>query len=83
MAVARPSQGLYGANSGILCRCAAACRGLFVMLAEGVGFEPTDHLGGSGFQDRRIRPLCHPSALTLWYQPAPAIAAVMPCRAVG
>ncbi len=30
-------------------------------LAEGVGFEPTD-LSVNGFQDRRNRPLCHPSA---------------------
>ena len=75
LAVARPSQGLYGMNSGVLCRCAAIWRGLSVMLAEGVEFEPTDHLGVSGFQDRRIRPLCHPSALTLWYQPAPAVSA--------
>ena len=29
--------------------------------AEGVGFEPT-RLAPSGFQDRRNRPLCHPSA---------------------
>ena len=73
LAVSRPSQGLYGMNSGVLWRCAAVWRGLSVMLAEGVGFEPTDHLGVSGFQDRRIRPLCHPSALILWYQPAPAV----------
>ena len=32
------------------------------MVAEGVGFEPTEHLSMlNGFQDRRIRPLCHPS----------------------
>jgi site-specific DNA recombinase len=32
------------------------------LLAEGVGFEPTRPLSGpSGFQDHRIRPLCHPS----------------------
>src|SRR5512146_113672 len=30
-------------------------------LAEGVGFEPTE-LALSGFQDRRLRPLGHPSA---------------------
>ena len=30
-------------------------------LAEGVGFEPTEHLAMlNGFQDSRIRPLCHP-----------------------
>lgn len=32
--------------------------------AEGVGFEPTrPYKGPNGFQDRRIRPLCHPSCL--------------------
>ena len=31
-------------------------------LAEGVGFEPTIPRGDSGFQDRRHRPLGHPSA---------------------
>ena len=32
--------------------------------AEGVGFEPTVPIArDSGFQDRRIRPLCHPSEL--------------------
>ena len=30
-------------------------------LAEGVGFEPTIPIRYNGFQDRRIRPLCHPS----------------------
>gem|GEM_PF-3236701 len=35
-------------------------------MAEGVGFEPTEPVSGlSGFQDRRIRPLCHPS-FCLW-----------------
>jgi hypothetical protein len=30
--------------------------------AEGVGFEPTrDLTAPSGFQGRRIQPLCHPS----------------------
>lgn len=29
-------------------------------MAEGVGFEPTG-LSTNGFQDRRIKPLCHPS----------------------
>ena len=32
-----------------------------VYLAEGVGFEPTE-LSLSGFQDRRLKPLGHPSA---------------------
>ncbi len=33
------------------------------LMAEGVGFEPTVRLTtDNGFQDRRIRPLCHPSA---------------------
>jgi hypothetical protein len=31
-----------------------------VRMAEGVGFEPTT-LSGNGFQDRRLRPLGHPS----------------------
>src|SRR5712691_10845905 len=31
------------------------------VLAEGVGFEPTE-LSLSGFQDRRLKPLGHPSA---------------------
>ena len=30
-------------------------------LAEGVGFEPTRPFGSNGFQDRRYRPLSHPS----------------------
>jgi site-specific DNA recombinase len=33
-----------------------------VFMAEGVGFEPTiRRTPDNGFQDRRIRPLCHPS----------------------
>src|ERR1035441_6440667 len=32
-----------------------------VFLAEGVGFEPTE-LSFNGFQDRRLKPLGHPSA---------------------
>ena len=32
-------------------------------LAEGVGFEPTVTLRHAGFQDRCIRPLCHPSVI--------------------
>ena len=31
-------------------------------MAEGVGFEPTSRFTGSGFQDRRLKPLGHPSA---------------------
>ena len=34
-------------------------------MAEGVGFEPTSRETGSGFQDRRLKPLGHPSASTL------------------
>ena len=30
-------------------------------MAEGVGFEPTDTCGVSGFQDRCNKPLYHPS----------------------
>ena len=33
-----------------------------VILAEGVGFEPTIPIRYTGFQDRRNRPLCHPSS---------------------
>src|SRR5512136_2143052 len=33
-----------------------------IMLAEGEGFEPPKVLSLNGFQDRRDRPLCHPSA---------------------
>ncbi len=34
--------------------------------AEGEGFEPsTDVTARNGFRDRRIRPLCHPSAVVL------------------
>ena len=32
-------------------------------MAEGVGFEPTSRFTGSGFQDRRLKPLGHPSTL--------------------
>ncbi len=32
----------------------------FYMMAEGVGFEPTE-LSFNGFQDRRLKPLGHPS----------------------
>ena len=31
-----------------------------IVLAEGVGFEPTE-LSLNGFQDRRLKPLGHPS----------------------
>jgi hypothetical protein len=31
-----------------------------ILLAEGVGFEPTE-LSLNGFQDRRLKPLGHPS----------------------
>ena len=31
------------------------------VVAEGEGFEPPNRCRFSGFQDRRIRPLCHPS----------------------
>jgi hypothetical protein len=33
-------------------------------MAEGVGFEPTSRFTGSGFQDRRLKPLGHPSAFS-------------------
>lgn len=32
------------------------------VLAEGEGFEPRTPHDVNGFQDRRIKPLCHPSA---------------------
>ena len=31
-------------------------------MAEGVGFEPTFRYPENGFQDRRLKPLGHPSA---------------------
>ncbi len=33
-----------------------------INLAEGEGFEPPKVLSLNGFQDRRDRPLCHPSS---------------------
>ena len=41
-------------------------RGIFNenALAEGVGFEPTE-LSLNGFQDRRLKPLGHPSGISL------------------
>ena len=36
------------------------CKPLTLVLAEGVGFEPTE-LSFNGFQDRRLQPLGHPS----------------------
>ena len=39
-------------------------QGHWAPVAEGVGFEPTRPVTGSiGFQDRRLRPLGHPSGL--------------------
>ena len=38
-----------------------AAMNLTWFMAEGVGFEPTG-LSPSGFQDRRLKPLGHPSA---------------------
>ena len=32
-------------------------------MAEGEGFEPPKVFSLSGFQDRRDRPLCHPSSI--------------------
>ena len=34
-------------------------------MAEGVGFEPTEGVTLNGFQDRRFRPLSHPSICRL------------------
>ncbi len=34
--------------------------------ADGEGFEPTVGRPYSGFQDRCIKPLCHPSGLFVW-----------------
>jgi hypothetical protein len=36
----------------------------FLVVAEGVGFEPTV-LSYNGFQDRRLKPLGHPSEFVL------------------
>src|SRR5262249_6150229 len=37
--------------------------GVWLDQAEGEGFEPSsDETARNGFRDRRIRPLCHPSA---------------------
>ncbi len=41
-------------------------------MAEGEGFEPPE-LSLSGFQDRRLKPLGHPSATEPGYSPRPAI----------
>ena len=41
-------------------------------MAEGVGFEPTSPFERSGFQDRRLKPLGHPSTISLkarYYNP--------------
>jgi hypothetical protein len=35
---------------------------MFMQMAEGVGFEPTE-LSLNGFQDRRLKPLGHPSTV--------------------
>jgi hypothetical protein len=40
------------------------------LLAEGVGFEPTE-LSLNGFQDRRLKPLGHPSITRLAYYHLP------------
>jgi hypothetical protein len=32
-------------------------------VAEGVGFEPTVVISYSCFQDKRVKPLCHPSEM--------------------
>jgi hypothetical protein len=41
------------------------------LLAEGEGFEPPD-LSVNGFQDRRLKPLGHPSCRYDWYELAGA-----------
>ena len=43
-------------------------------MAEGVGFEPTSRFTGSGFQDRRLKPLGHPSAYSRYAQSAKRLA---------
>ena len=36
-------------------------------MADGVGFEPTEALSNlGGFQDRCIKPLCHPSTVIIF-----------------
>src|SRR5437667_12027130 len=47
-----------------------------LVMAEGVGFEPTE-LSLSGFQDRRLKPLGHPSARP----PSASGRGRYPCRA--
>ena len=37
-------------------------------MAEGEGFEPPRVFSPNGFQDRRDRPLCHPSAGMIGWQ---------------
>ena len=39
-----------------------------LLLAEGEGFEPPKAFSLSGFQDRRDRPLCHPSGFLALFQ---------------
>jgi hypothetical protein len=46
-------------------------------VAEGVGFEPTD-LSVSGFQDRRLKPLGHPSFTCHKYSLRPKVLSI--CR---
>src|SRR5262249_44163199 len=42
--------------------------GIAACEAEGEGFEPSsDETARNGFRDRRIRPLCHPSAVQQGY----------------
>ena len=58
--------GQLGHLSGLLTLCAqrqALSVSYWWCMAEGVGFEPTSRFTGSGFQDRRLKPLGHPSAL--------------------
>ena len=64
-----------GTRPAFLGRCGGcsrrARRARDLHLAEGVGFEPTKRLATlNGFQDRRDRPLCHPSARGQVYQRA-------------
>ena len=43
-------------------------QGVFSILAEGAGFEPAN-LSVNGFQDRRLRPLGHPSGIAQFLRP--------------
>jgi hypothetical protein len=63
--------GEKGEKAGLLLICyiyhrnGAGRKSVLFRLAEGVGFEPTFVKDENGFQDRRHRPLGHPSGVFL------------------